>query len=200
MYNFLTVGSDCSPASALRQLKLREFALPFDWVHSRHIESIEKCFADNFSKYHTNLRLNRTRTRLIDEYGFEFPHDYPREDVSNNADNVGEGVFAEDKNTYIVHNWSNYYDIVKEKYNRRIERFLKIINDQKPIIILCRWNTNEVIRLKGMFEKYYNKTNIIFINSSSQPYVTETIINCYTERNNIWNEAQIWKENIDKFL
>ena len=92
------------------------------------------------------------------------------------------------------------YNIVKEKYNRRIARFQTILNDAKPIIVLCRYSTKDVIRLKELFAKYYNKTNIIFINSSSQTYITETIINCNTERNNIWNEAQIWKENIDKFL
>jgi len=198
MYNFLTIGYDCSPAAALRQLNLRKFALPFDWVQS-NIKSIDKCFADNFSKYHTNLRLNHDISRLIDEYGFEFPHDYPREDVSDNADNVGDGVFGEEKK-YIVNNWSNYYNIVKEKYNRRIARFQTILNDAKPIIVLCRYSTTDVMRLQELFAKYYNKTNIIFINSSSQTYITETIINCNAERNNIWNEAQIWKENIDKFL
>ena len=33
-YNYLTIGYDCSPAAALRNLNLREFALPFDWVVS----------------------------------------------------------------------------------------------------------------------------------------------------------------------
>ena len=32
--NYLTLGYDCSPAGALKNLNLREFALPFDWVVS----------------------------------------------------------------------------------------------------------------------------------------------------------------------
>jgi hypothetical protein len=81
MYNFLTIGYDCSPAATLRTLNLREFALPFDWVISS-ITSIQKCFEDNFIKFHTNLKFNDKKQKLIDSYGFEFPHDYPR----NNKD------------------------------------------------------------------------------------------------------------------
>ena len=33
-FNYLTIGQDCSPAAALRNLNLRDFALPFDWVVS----------------------------------------------------------------------------------------------------------------------------------------------------------------------
>jgi len=50
MYNFLTIGFDCSPASALRSLELRNYALPFDWIES-NIKSIEHCFKDNFFEY-----------------------------------------------------------------------------------------------------------------------------------------------------
>ena len=43
MYHFLTLGYDCSPAGALREMGLREYALPFDWVVST-ISSLEECF------------------------------------------------------------------------------------------------------------------------------------------------------------
>ena len=46
-YNFLTIGYDCSPASALRGLDRRQFALPFDWVQSS-ITAITRCFQNNF--------------------------------------------------------------------------------------------------------------------------------------------------------
>ena len=54
MYNFLTLGYDCSPAAALRNLELREHALPFDWVVS-NVNSIHKCIEENFSVFHRNL-------------------------------------------------------------------------------------------------------------------------------------------------
>ena len=92
-FNYLSIGYDCSPAAALKGLKLREYALPFDWVVS-NVNSLELCFSSDFNFFHKNLIFNNNKTRLIDSYGFQFPHDYPLNDMSNNEDNIGEGVFA----------------------------------------------------------------------------------------------------------
>jgi len=62
MYNFLTVGSDCSPAAALRSLDIREFALPFDWIVT-NINGLEICFRDKFQNFHKNLYFNDKKTR-----------------------------------------------------------------------------------------------------------------------------------------
>ena len=212
MYNFLTIGYDCSPAAALKGLNLRNEALPFDWVVS-NISSLEKCFQDNFIKYHTNLKFNYNKTRLIDEYGFEFPHDYPLQNIDNiddinninninniSDDKIGEGIIGEEKNKIIVSDWKKYHNIAKEKYNRRIKRFLNIVNDNKPIIILCRYSTNDVILLRNLFLKYYNKQNIIFINSCNNIFVNRFIINCNTEQNGNWNDIEIWRKNINFIL
>ena len=125
MYNFLTIGSDCSPAAALRDLNLREFALPFDWIQI-NITRLEKCLQDNFINFHQDLTLNKNKTRLIDGYGFEYPHDYPLTNITNiHIDNIGEGVYSENIHNKIITNWMDYYNTVKEKYNRRIERLKK---------------------------------------------------------------------------
>ena len=134
-FNYLTIGYDCSPASALKDLNLREFALPFDWVVS-NIKSLQKCFETNFVDFHKKLVFNYNKTRLIDYYGFQFPHDYPLNnmvDIKN--DNIGEGIFGEERGCFIIDNWINYYDDVLAKYNRRIERFKNIVWDKQPIIV-----------------------------------------------------------------
>ena len=69
--NYITLGSDCSTASALRTLELRDFALPFDWIVSSKI-SLINCINDDFKCFHSDLRFNKKKTRLIDKYGFEF--------------------------------------------------------------------------------------------------------------------------------
>jgi hypothetical protein len=194
--NFLTIGNDCSPAAALRQLNLREFALPFDWIVS-NITILEKCFKTNFINFHTNLVLNHTKTRLIDYYGFQYPHDYPICHATDFDHNIGEGVFAEETGKYIADTWPNYYNNVLDKYTRRIERFKHIINDTKPIIVLCRYGTSDVLKLQQLFIKYYNVKNMYFINSSSERFESDTIKNVYTEKNNIWNDVTIWKTAID---
>ena len=194
MYNFITLGSDCSPASALRNLDLRTAALPFDWVIS-NIQSLNQCFKTNFQYYHTGLQLNSTKTRLIDAYGFEFPHDYPFTDMSNISD-IGEGVFGEEKGKTITDNWFTYYDTVREKYLRRIERFMAIVRDPTPLIVLCRYHTSEITSIQLMFRYYFNKENVYFVNSSPEAFMNDHVINCYTERNGAWNEAALWKEGI----
>jgi len=194
--NYLTLGYDCSPAAVLRNLNIRKFALPFDWVVS-DVNILEKCFEDNFSKFHKNLKFNYNKTRLIDEYGFQFPHDYQLNNMTNiNNNNVGEGIFGEEKNNFITDNWINYYDVVLEKYNRRIERFKIIVNDINPIIVLCRYNTKQVFKLQEIFLKYFNKQNVYFLNSSNQVFEKSKIKNIYTEKNGEWNNTNIWKQGL----
>jgi len=198
MINYLTMGHDCSPAAALREIQLREFALPFDWVVSS-ITTIDNCFKDNFDKFHTNLYFNHSKTRLIDAYGFQFPHDYPLNDnIMDVGDgDVGEGKIGEESGKYISENWTTCYDIVKDKYNRRVERYKQIITSNNPVIVLCRYNTEDVLKLQSLFLKYYNKENVYFINSSNQKFENANIINIFTEANGIWNDNAIWKEHVD---
>lgn len=194
MYNIITLGSNCSPAAALRGLELRPFALPFDWIIS-NINTLNECFKTNFAHFHTGLHFNSAKKRLIDSYGFEFPHDYPLTDISD-ISVVGEGVIGEEEDKTIVDNWHIYYDTVRNKYARRIERFINIVHDTKPIIVLCRYSTQEVTLIQSMFRFYFNKDNVFFVNSSPEPYSDDHIINCYTERNGNWNDSAVWKEGI----
>jgi hypothetical protein len=201
-YNFLTVGDGCSPADALRNLNLREFALPFDWILS-NVNALQNCFETNFEHFHKNLVFNYNKKRLIDYYGFEFPHDYPLRHMSDVDNNIGEGVFdefPEDNDKFIGDNWHDYYDIVLEKYNRRIERFKNIVNDPKPIIVLCRYSINDVLKLQNLFIKYYKINNIYFLNSSNQVFENDNIKNIDTEKNNIWNDVNVWKEGMDDII
>jgi hypothetical protein len=198
-FNYLTIGYDCSPASALKDLNLREFALPFDWVVS-NIKSLQKCFETNFVDFHKKLVFNYNKTRLIDHYGFQFPHDYPLTHMTNFENNIGEGVFGEENGKFITDKWYDYYGVVLDKYNRRIERFKNIINDTKPIIVLCRYNTKDVLELQELFIKYCKNKNIYFINSCNELFENEYIKNIYTEKDNKWNDINIWKEGIDDVI
>jgi hypothetical protein len=160
-------------------------------------KGVKNCFETNFENFHKNLRFNGNKTRLIDYYGFQFPHDYPLNDMTNNENDIGEGIFGEETGKVITYKWIDYYDIVLEKYNRRIERFKNIINDTKPIIVLCRYNTRYVLELQKIFMEHYKINNIYFVNSSNEPFENDKIKNIYTEKNNEWNCVNIWREGID---
>ena len=198
-FNYVTVGYDCSPAAVLRGLNLRSAALPFDWIVS-NIHSLQTCFETNFEHFHRNLVFNNNKTRLIDSYGFQFPHDYPLSHLSDLSNNVGEGLFGEEHGKCITDRWTDYYDLVLDKYTRRIERFKNIMNDTKPIIVLCRYSTQDVLELQNLFKKYYKKTNVYFVNSSSEVFENDHIFNIHTERNNEWNDITIWREELDNII
>lgn len=195
--HYMSLGYDCSPAAALRVLNLRDEALPFDWVVS-NLKIICDCIEDNFANYHCQLQFNASHSRLVDKYGFQFPHDYPfNENVYEDA-HIGEGVFGEEVQKKIIHNWANYHSLVLEKYARRIERMYNYLRDDKPIIVLCRGydlqTITEFIRYIG---SKFNKRNIYFVVSSKYKYISQQIITCDTEANGTWNEANIWQEGIN---
>ena len=194
-FNYLTIGYDCSPAAALRGLNLREFALPFDWVVS-NVTILQKCFETNFEYFHKNLTFNYHKTRLIDHYGFEFPHDYPLINMTDVTNNIGEGVFGEDCHNCINDNWHDYYSVVLTKYNRRIDRFNTILNDSNPIIVLCRYTTKDVLELQKLFITYYKNNNIYFVNSSKESFENQYIKNINTEKYHTWNDLNIWRKGV----
>ena len=201
-FHFIPFGSDCSPAAALRNLSLREFALPFDWIVS-NVHILETCLKDKFSIFNTQLKMNHTKTRMIDAYGFQFPHDYPlqKENMteSEKTDSIGEGVYGE---STICDTWMEYYDVVMEKYLRRIKRFYNCMNDRStPIIVLCRYNSADVLRLQTILTTHFSRTDIYFVNSNSRSMGTfDKIVQIYTEKNSVWNEAAIWKQGVDTIM
>lgn len=199
MYHYVSIGYDCSTASVLRGLGLRPAALPFDWVES-NVDALEKCIGDRFANYHKGLRLNKSKTRLIDTYGFQFPHDYPTIDSQNtHVKEVGECDFGE-SGKQIVENWMDYYDIVKAKYDRRIERFVSIFLDTQPVIVLCRYSPSNVLRIQRLLMNTFHKKNIYFVNAYETMYETANIIHIHPEINNTWNDGDIWKQGILRMI
>lgn len=194
------MGYDCSPSSALKTLGLRHYSLPFDWVQS-NIQSIKRCFEDGFAKFHTNLHFNQSKTRLIDEYGIEYPHEYPIVSFQPGPDLINEDIwFPENKADHIIDNWIVYYPEIKEKYNRRIERFKSILKQTDPIIVLCRYDTLDVIELQNIFKTNFQKDNIYFVNSSAAIFSNTRIMNVWTEKNQVWNDSDLWKTAIDNMI
>lgn len=203
--NYISLGYDCSPASALRNLGIRTEALPFDWVVSS-LQLITHCIEDNFSNYHKDLQFNGSKKRLIDRYGFQFPHDYPLQNNIVDYSKIGEGIFGEETNKQIIPNWHEYHNVALEKYKRRIERFYSYLHNNIPLIILCRgYSIQEVNQFIDYLKNKFNKPNIYCVISSSSSITSNLshIITCNTEKNGVWNEAEIWLgaiENIKKTI
>ena len=55
-YVYISLGCDCSPATILKNLNLRNCALPFDWIDTSNGDII-RCFDENFKNFFNNLTI-----------------------------------------------------------------------------------------------------------------------------------------------
>jgi hypothetical protein len=185
-YNYISFGSDCYPAFALRNLEFRKYALPFDWIIS-NTESIIECIKDNFQNFHKELNLLSNNTSLIDKYGFLFVHDYPTENENrNDIDNDTTIFYSENK---IVNNWREYIDNNLKKYEKRINRFFEIANNDTPLFILYKGTIQNIPKFKEVFETKFNKKNIMYIVFSNEVSNDNNIVTCYPGTD---NNTEIW--------
>ena len=187
---YVSIGHECSSAAALRNLQLRQFALPFDWVVTSS-QAFTKCILDDFRQFHKQLRRHN-QSRIVDAYGILYPHDYPT--VEARVPNP-DGTYTEKP---LVDDWADHSGPVVEKYERRIARFLNIMNGEQPIIILYRGSVTSARLFKAVLLKKYNKSNIVFVVASNEQTDEPYIFTCQPEKNGKWNDEIIWKEAIDR--
>lgn len=153
-----------------------------------NVDGLGKCFQDKFAQYHRQLTKSESGTQIRDAYGFLYPHDYPLEDGSEAG---GEGP---------VHpQWEAHIPEVLAKYERRIERFLKIMDDHsKPLLVLCRYKTfDETRRLYQSLCDTWQRTDIYMLNAGNFGSNHPRIFTCFPESNDIWNNAEVWREAVD---
>ena len=93
----------------------------------------------------------------------------------------------------------DYYDDVKAKYDRRINRFVAVLLDPRPIIVLCRYLPAEVLRIQRILTTAFQKKNIYFVNAYPTIYETPYLLNINPDVHT-WNDSEIWKQGIERML
>lgn len=140
---YISLGSTCCVAYQLNKLKLRNMALPFDWIRTNNINQLTKCLEDSFEKF-------------CDFKSFGNKKDFTLQETDDFIDDSTLGTLNV-KNGYnmsFLHDFridlDNSSDIIK-KYQKRIERFYQIIvgSDNNTKIIFVRYDLS------------YNKDNIL---------------------------------------
>ena len=183
-YHFITFGFNCAPALILRDLELRNYSLPFDWIITSNNQIIN-CIEDDFNKFHKNLHFTLNNHWLMDEYGIQFPHDYP---VNSNET--------------IVDDWQNYQANVLIKYERRIQRFKNIMNCSTPIIALYYGQVRYAQNMKQYMERKYNKV-IVFVVATSEKFIfnrENNIIICNVSNNDQSRNKDFWIDGINEAI
>lgn len=100
--SFISLGSNCRTASALSKYGLRSFSGPFDWCISDFMKGVIPLLESDFEDFLSceNLRISEENDKVFDDikYKIKFNHDVNR-------------------------SLEEEYESIKEKYQRRIERF-----------------------------------------------------------------------------
>ena len=181
---YISLGSECSAAATLKNLGLRDASYPFDWVDTNKGDMV-RCLTEKFEHFMWNPVLIKTRIR--DNYRFEFPHDFPTTDAQQG------------KEFLIVDNWKDYLEEVREKYQRRINRFLAALMGNEPIIFLRRDNPSDrVVNLISSISQINPFLKFGMVIASKHKYELLMTATCDPEKNGVWNDAEIWAEGIDR--
>ena len=190
---FITLGTTCVPAAALRNLNLRQFALPFDWVN---INAQQLCaiIRNNFEGYHDHLWAGPTQ--IVDGYGVIFPHDYPtveQPDLSIDEEAHIGGITER----AIQPGWEAHVRTVREKYARRIDRFHSLLSGTKPLIALYSGPLQDVPMIQDTILARYHKRNIVYVVSKKEPSSDPLIVTCDPFHDGVWNDEKEWSVGIE---
>lgn len=141
----ISIGSDCSVAGSLRNLKYKDATYPFDWCVSK-ISFILDCFDSDFLCY---------------------------ENIFNKISNLkesGNGYIQYNDKIFFHHEvkYKNLNDklllFYKNKYNKRIDRFRKLLKSNKKILLVRKTLNNdeiyEIIKLLDIIKNKYKLSNI----------------------------------------
>ena len=191
----ISLGNSCAGALNLRNLGIRHVAFPFDWIVSP-FEAIYNVLNDDFRYFLDDLRPRPDQGGLIDHYGFHFTHDWP----NNHSPQVQ--IYNEDllPNGTIFGSWKDAIPAVKQKYQRRIDRFRHACTSGEKIFFI-RFEEYDLERhkelatlLRDVIELRYPKANfelLLFSTNpkNSTPWNMTRVKNFYVPD---WNNPGLW--------
>ena len=187
---FVSLGNSCSIAYNLKLCNLRTEAYPFDWVRVTNINNVTTLIDNKFNDF---LDID---TFVFKEYS----------DIFEVNSKMGSYVY---KNNYcsFYHEFENRIErekllSFKDKYIRRIERFLDLLqSDKKIIFIREEFGKIKINKINRFIKKLYENNpninfNIILITNDNIEIESNQIINYYSNKKIIdWTRPELnWNE------
>jgi len=157
----ISLGGDCTVATVLRSLGLRTAAYPFDWMFS-HYDPLYKALADDFNHFldPNSLKIGDDPRIIVDAYGLLFVHDFPtiyHPAALTESETHGWAQVRDD--------WREFIQPIREKYQRRIERFRSVLSGSEQVFLI-RYslpNRDEAIRLRDLIINRYPYLNFTLV-------------------------------------
>lgn len=159
----VSIGEDCACSSYLRRCGLQHYSYPFDWLTNAPFENRIELIVNDFNNF-----LNISDLELM------------QKPVGFSSDNNHDYYVNKKTQLYFWHDFpsnaiiENSFPAVFEKYQRRIDRLYKIIENSQKILFV--WlshsklhDSNEVIKeYKKLKEKFKNKEIFLLFIENSQ--------------------------------
>ena len=187
----IPLGGDCQLTHQMRVNGLRQYALPLDWSITSPealIKVLDNKFHDYLNKDNLEFVENGNESYIKEKlYGINFIHEFKREK-----------------------NFLDGYDTVKEKCDRRIERFFQVIEESKNPLFLRKWiNKDQAIALAALIkDKLVPGKNFTLLALDStttseieKPWGHPNIFNYYVKQPDpyVWDgDYEAWKEIFTK--
>nr|WBF70781.1 putative papain-like cysteine peptidase [Megavirus caiporensis] len=182
---YISLGSTCGVAYQLQMHQVRDQAMPFDWVKclklSSVIEIIENGF-DSFGSYENIYFHTESQKHPI----------LKTDSFQNNIDEVSksfvyknnlEVMFYHDFDKKIENEFDDTYQIFKNKYIRRFNRFYESLASGKNIILIRDEQKPHLITTKIISD---------FVNVIQKNVKNNTIIDIIIIINNPKNKSYEW--------
>ncbi|WP_297299047.1 DUF1796 family putative cysteine peptidase [uncultured Brachyspira sp.] len=204
-YDFIfSIGDNCFPAEILRdsRLKLRKSSSPLDWVYGGNIYKRLEIVNNKFNRFMEFEDLFFSHIKGIsfiyrNKYtGLSFPHEFKSDKINNDE-----------------------YLLVKEKYERRINRTLDYLYNSKILMVYTGardekaheilLDTNKIINMMNDIRKNYNNNNIDLLYIQHYPYKDKHLISfkninntihLYSYNNSRKENERIWIGNTENTI
>ena len=176
---YIPIGSNCYTSHYLRKHNMRHIAYPFDW-NCASLEMVYNVLSNNFKDFLNDIFIGTKINRLYfgDEddnlivsnetifpiickkYNILFPHDF------NKIDTV-------------------YINKVKNKYKRRIDKFINLITSDKSIYLiysnkhfsLNEWQKSVYYEYDPKILEKYTYNNELYLNNIKEHFKNNKNIN-----------------------
>ena len=138
-FAIISLGTNCQVAWYSRELGLRDFAYPFDWCISP-FDTVYSLINNNFENFFLKEHLIQDTDHSVKDtlYNMRFLHDFPAQHGGSTGDANNThywGVLSAD--------YMEAYETIKQKYQRRIERFYRTISSGKKVYFVRIFDTTK---------------------------------------------------------
>jgi hypothetical protein len=155
----VSLGWFCGTASSLSKLGLRSQSSPFDWYFSHYwavLNQIENDFQDFMVKYNLEIVDGNNKVFRDIKYGFYCNHD-------------------------VKEDFDSEYELIRNKYLRRVKRFRETIK-QPTVFFRCIRDNEEVEYInynweyaENLLKRFNEKNHIIYVHHSGLCNLTDRV-------------------------